>query len=510
MQPAPNARNIEGASQSGDRVRYLENELSMLRDRLQSTAEELETANEKLKSSNEELQAAKHQVGGRVAGLAQAGADPRNLLAATRIAAVFMDTALRVAYYTPEIAVLLPLAESDIGRPVTDVAPLVPYQTLPQDALHVVGTLDSLEREIGLPDGPHYRVRVLPWRDAAGAVAGAVLTIIDVTAEKKMQDALRRGQERTRFAAAAARMFTWEISAATGAAVYTPAPVDVLGFGIPADMEGMLLLVHPEDRSRQAAALAHALRTGGSFDGEYRMVPPGHPAVWLRTQGASQGGRLIGVTQDVSGRKKLENRQKMLFSELQHRVKNILAVVRSISARTLERAPSMEAYAAHFGGRLEALARVQGVLARGGANGVELEDVVRDELAVCTARDGEQIVVAGPRVLLKDRPAEMLALALHELTTNAVKYGALSMPDGKVKVVWQVAAAKRSLVIRWHESGVAALDSRPSRVGFGRDLIERGLPYDLGAVTSLAFAPGGVRCKIVVPLSDKVSAAGAS
>ena len=204
-----------------------------------------------------------------------------------------------------------------------------------------------------------------------------------------------------------------------------------------------------------------------------------------------------------------EDRRVLVFAEVQHRVKNVLAVVRSISARTVETSGSLEAYAAHFGGRLDAMARAQGVLARRGPGGIDLEDLVRDELTASAARDAERVEVSGPRIALKEKAVEAFSMMLHELTTNAVKYGALSVPNGSIVIRWRLLDSHpgRALSWAWQEYGVPALDPSPSGMGFGRDLIERGLPYDLGAATSLRFTPGGARCTVDMALDDRIWAA---
>ncbi len=317
---------------------------------------------------------------------------------------------------------------------------------------------------------------------------------------------LQRGWDSYRLAAGIAQMFTWELDLDTMLFTRLPDPREVLDLDIPAEVEGMLGLVHPNDRGQLRRALDRSIASGEALDEEIRLVPPGRPPVWIRSVGMRQEGRFVGVTQDITARKQAEQRHAQVFAELQHRVKNILAVVRSISARTGETATSLDAYAAHFGGRLDALARTQSVLARCGAAGVELEDLIRDELAASVARDDEQVTVSGPRVLLKEKAVEVFAMALHELTTNAVKYGALSMPAGTVAIEWQLVdrGDSRALTFTWRERGVSALDSRPARIGFGRDLLERGLPYDLGAATTLRFAPGGVQFSMELPFGTRV------
>jgi two-component system CheB/CheR fusion protein len=137
---------------------------------------------------------------------------------------------------------------------------------------------------------------------------------------------------------------------------------------------------------------------------------------------------------------------------------------------------------------------------------VELEEMVRDELLSVAATDG-QVKVSGPGVRLRREAAETIALALHELTTNAVKYGALSDANGRLSVQWRTLNTSRGpqLALEWTETGVRALDTQPARAGFGRELLERGLPYELGATTSLEFGRGGVQARIELPLTDTIA-----
>ncbi len=196
------------------------------------------------------------------------------------------------------------------------------------------------------------------------------------------------------------------------------------------------------------------------------------------------------------------------MAELQHRVKNILAVVRSITGRTLESSRDLNDFAAHFDGRLGALARTQAELARQVGETVDLEQMVREELLSNVASE-KAVQVSGPPVQLRQKAAETFGLALHELATNALKYGALAAATGKVSVDWDMAGENgQTLRIRWTESGVEGVDPNPKRRGFGRDLIERGLPYDLpGARTSLSFGKGGVQCTIELPVNQYATAA---
>jgi two-component system CheB/CheR fusion protein len=245
------------------------------------------------------------------------------------------------------------------------------------------------------------------------------------------------------------------------------------------------------DDGRAADNRWHLRRDGSRFWASGVMMPLKPPLKGF-----------LKILHDRTAERENEERQRLLMAELQHRVKNILAVVRSIASRTLENADELDSFAAHFDGRLQALARAQNVLTRTGTRRIDLEELVSEELLTHGPHDEDHVTIEGPQIDLKDRAAEIFALALHELATNAVKYGALAAARGHVAVTWRIlrAAGGRRLSLEWRETNVPALNPFPTRHGFGRDLIERGLPYELGAATSLEFLPGGVRCTIELPI----------
>lgn len=220
-----------------------------------------------------------------------------------------------------------------------------------------------------------------------------------------------------------------------------------------------------------------------------------------------RGNGYLKILRDRTPERKAEDRQRLLLAELQHRVRNVLAVVRSVAARTADTSESIADFASHFEGRLATLARTQNVFSRTGETSVELEELVRDEIVSLAAGGSTKVQVKGPPVRLRQGAAETFALALHELATNAVKYGALSQPKGKLSVNWRIfnTSAGRRLSLEWRESGVPLMEADPPRIGFGRDLIERGLPYELGAATSLEFERGGVRAVIELPITEKTA-----
>lgn len=203
-----------------------------------------------------------------------------------------------------------------------------------------------------------------------------------------------------------------------------------------------------------------------------------------------------------------EEQLAILVAELQSRVRNILTAIRSVFLDTIEKRSEVAEAADHFRGRLDALARTQVIVAQTAAGTADLENLIRDELISVGLRDGPNVRIQGPDVLLSARIAEPLGLALHELTTNALKFGALKSKGALIDISWTVdpdADGVLRLDLVWQERGVPAVAPSPVRDGFGRALIEQALPYRLGAQTRLDFLGGGLRCVMSVPLDETAS-----
>jgi two-component sensor histidine kinase len=202
--------------------------------------------------------------------------------------------------------------------------------------------------------------------------------------------------------------------------------------------------------------------------------------------------------------KRSEETNLLLIAELQHRTRNLLSVVSLLSKETLASCGSLNDFADTFDARLAAISRVQGLLFRGNANVVTIDELVRLELQALGAQpDGQRVMVGGPEVALPHRSVQILALSLHELATNARKYGALGTAEGRLAVTWRVTVedGNRHLALEWRESGVALYEKiAPARKGFGRTLIEEALPYQLDAKTRLEFGDNDVCCSVLITL----------
>ncbi len=212
--------------------------------------------------------------------------------------------------------------------------------------------------------------------------------------------------------------------------------------------------------------------------------------------------RLWGIQRDITERKKADEQRTLLINELNHRVKNTLATVQSIASQTLRNAETALGAKEALEARLIALARAHDVLTRESWEGAELKDIVTQALAPYTNLEESRLAIGGPEVRLSPRVALALSMALQELTTNAVKYGALSNGTGRVDVLWSVEPAEpwSRLHLRWQESGGPRVQV-PTRLGFGSRLIERSLARELNGDVRVEFRPEGVLCKVDAPLS---------
>jgi two-component sensor histidine kinase len=208
-------------------------------------------------------------------------------------------------------------------------------------------------------------------------------------------------------------------------------------------------------------------------------------------------GEAVGVFvegSDVTDRVRAETQQKLLLDELNHRVKNSLATVQSIAAQTLRNNPEPEAFREAFEARLLALSATHDLLTASNWRGAQLRDVLAMEFR---PYGSERYEFEGPDVALSSNEALALGLLFHELATNAAKYGALSRPEGCVRVKWTVEDARLSLT--WREQGGPKV-APPTRRGFGSRLIERSLKGEIGGDASLEFHEDGLTCRIALPL----------
>jgi two-component system CheB/CheR fusion protein len=284
---------------------------------------------------------------------------------------------------------------------------------------------------------------------------------------------------------------------------------------------GWLDMLHPDDRDAAKAAWQRAAQ-GRALDMEVRVFHESEQryrhfrkrALPLRD---SQGALIewLGTSTDVDDLLQLQSEQAVLVRELQHRTRNLMAIVRAITRRTIQSTATIDSFAERIDSRFSALARVQSLLSRReGATRVPFDILLREEISAHVELDsdgrGKQVTLEGPSsIALRSATVQTFALALHELATNATKYGALSQPGGHLHIKWIVeeAVGGKRLFVDWRESGVSDVPKDEAAAkggGYGRELIERALPYQLGARTTFGFEPDGVHCtiEVLVPADD--------
>lgn len=206
--------------------------------------------------------------------------------------------------------------------------------------------------------------------------------------------------------------------------------------------------------------------------------------------------RVLLAIRDETDRHRHAERQQLLVGELQHRVKNLLANVQAITNATLRRSDSLAEFRESFIQRLQSLARAQDLLMRGPSGTADLRELIVQELSALGWHEDGRLTIQGPPVVLSRRQAQPVAMVLHELATNTVKYGALAGPQGRLDVSWNAAGARGTdFSLVWRESGLD-LPGPPARQGFGTVMIERSIRHMLGGATVLEFRREGLLCRI--------------
>jgi two-component system CheB/CheR fusion protein len=351
-------------------------ELVSVNEEAQSANEELEASKEEMQSLNEELTTINAELNAKVEELDGANTDLKNLYEATRIATVFLDSALVIRNFTPAASAFFNLRSSDIGRPLTELASVLDYPELQDHIARVFATGAPVEHRLSSNgDDCHYLVQLIPFRNRAEKVGGVVVTLVDITS---------------------------------------------LG--------------------------------------------------------------------------RAEEHQKVLIAELNHRVKNMLAVVISIVNTTLRHAVSPESFTQTLLGRLQSMARAYGLLSQETWLNISIRRLLAEEASVYGSG---RFALQGPDVPLKPPQVLALGLVIHELATNAAKYGALADDKGRVELVWS--AEEGWLTLLWRERD-GPIVKAPERIGFGSVLMKGQVQHQLRGEFDATFNPEGLSVRISFPL----------
>ena len=477
-------------------------EFQSVNEELHSTVEELETSKEELQSINEELQTVNAELNNRADSLVRSNSDLANLFDSTSIATLFLDNDFCIRRFTPAISDIFNVREGDEGRPIADFASRLAYGSLEKDAKLVLRDLKAIEREVDSDDGlAAFLLRIRPYRSLNNVIDGVSITLVDITE--------RRNLDRARAHLAAivessedaiishdldGVITSWNAGAKK---IYGYTANEIIG-------EPMSTLLADDQIDEWPACLAK-LRKGipiTNFDISRTTKDDREINLSLMISPIrDEKGNIVGasaVARDIAERKAAEERALLLMAELDHRVKNILAVVSSVVSQTLRSDAPPESLSAEIEGRIMAIARAHNLLTDHGGTQGSLRALIATEVRPYEQQNN--ITLAGPNVILTSRTSLTLALAIHELATNAAKYGSLSVSQGQLDVSWRMEGDRTppSLEIVWLERGGPRI-ATPSRRGFGTKLIEVSLVRGLKASVDRTFEESGVRCAIAVP-----------
>jgi PAS domain S-box-containing protein len=318
---------------------------------------------------------------------------------------------------------------------------------------------------------------------------------------------LLQSEQLRSLALAAGQMGSWDWDAASGDLSWDEGQYRIFGvdpkrFTVTPD--AVRSLIHPQDRERLEAAMAGVNQDGQTYQTEFRVLRPGGELRWCLgavAAGIDSRGRVLrmgGVTVDLTERKNAEERQNLLVREVDHRARNALAVVQSIVRLT--RAESKEGYIAAVEGRITALSRAHVLLSQSRWQGANLSRILDEEFAPYRRAEVEKIATSGPEVFLEPGIAQILALALHELATNAAKYGALSSAQGRVSLSWEVGPDR--LDMQWVESGGPPVRP-PFSEGYGTRVISASVERQLDGRAAFDWRPDGLHFSMSMPLGPR-------
>jgi PAS domain S-box-containing protein len=410
-------------------------------------------------------------------------------------------------------------ADSDASRSFdvfSDDSPLPPGEMPVQRAAARNSPVTAMEIELRFKNGDSRFLlgNALPLRDRDGKARGAVGAFLDITRRKRAEAALRHSEERFR------GIFE---HAATGIAITSlegkfqlcnPAFSEMLGYSA-SELRKLHFpkLVHPSDVEANVEQGRRLLaREIQSFEIVNRFVAKNGASVWvhkhvsLLKDASGEPINVVALVTDVTERKRYEEHIELLLHEVNHRSKNLLALVQAVAKQTAASQPND--FVTRFGERIRAMAAAQDLLVQNEWRGVNLDDLVRSQLAHFQDLIGTRIEIDGPPLLLSPSAAQTLGMALHELATNAGKYGSLSNADGRVAIQWSlepVEAGFENFVIGWTESGGPAV-SEPPRFGFGKTVICSVTGSSLDAVVDFELPPEGLKWRLACEAKEVLEA----
>jgi PAS domain S-box-containing protein len=316
-------------------------------------------------------------------------------------------------------------------------------------------------------------------------------------------------------AMAAARMGAWETNLVQRTRKWSQEAMTLFGLDLPNGIgrvggpsDEYIAALHPDDRHLMQY-FHETAQHQDFYEGEYRILRPDGSIRWVTgralvvERGADGSAcRTVTVVADITEQKETEKRATLLLHESSHRAKNLIAVIQGIARRTARTSASLTEFERRFDQRLAALAASHNVLLNYDWKSAPFDALVREQISSFDETNSHRITLEGPPIFLNPDSAQIVSLVLHELGTNAVKHGALSRPDGRVHIAWEIRgkASERRMRICWTESHGPRVDT-PTRTGFGQTVIRDLVAQSLKAEVQLEFRPEGLCWTALIPFS---------
>jgi two-component system, chemotaxis family, CheB/CheR fusion protein len=505
----------EESDTANEELRAANEELQSINEEYRSTSEELETSKEELQSINEELQTVNSELNLKLEAISRAHSDLQNLVAATDIGTLFLDSGLRIKRFTDRMTELFSITQADEGRPITDFSHRLEYEDLVKDARTVLADLAPVRREIRSRAGRWYDMRVRPYRTVDDKIDGVVITFVDISERHQVEDALRESERRLRQEQHLVELsrdpiFVWDFDG--GIVEWNRGSEELYGYrreeALGRKKEVLLGTSVP---GSSFAELKAKLMQNGNWAGELRQKTKSGQDLLVEShmQLESFDGRrlVLESTRDVTARRATEHRLRLLLGELTHRVRNTLAVIQAIARHTLRGSKTQREFVERFEGRLAALASAHTLLVGSDWRGADLGELARQQLAPHLTDNPNRLHLKGESTLLPADLATPFGLVMHELATNAAKYGSLSASSGTVGLSWTVDTGNKPHRLRlvWEERG-GPPPGEPKAGGFGSALIDSVIP---AAHVEREFRPEGLVCTVEVELPETPEDGGA-
>ena len=455
-------------------------------------------------------------------GLQESERKLRELLGALPAAIHTTDTAGRITFCNKAAVDLWGVSPqlgkdkcSDLGRLYYPDGTLMPVDVCPTKlCLTERRALQGREAIFERSDGR--RIPIIPYpvplTDEDGKVVGVVSMKLDISERKKAELALAERNIQLALAGKAALVGSFAYDTDTEIMQISEGYAAIHGFPegtVEKARSECLADVHPDDIGRVTQLRSEAFRgRRREYSVEYRIIRAASEVRWVETRcfisydGEGRPHRVVGVSIDMTERKRVEEQQRTLVAELDHRVKNVLATVQAVAAHTMDASSSMEHFVAALDGRIRSMGSTHELLSHRRWLGIPLAELVQRELAPYTT--GANTEIGGPEVMLSAEAGQTMGMVLHELVTNAAKYGALSAPSGRVSIRWRLPAngsASDRLVFKWRESGGPLVVS-PRKCSYGMHVVRELVPYELGGTVDYVLSPEGAQCLMDIPLAQ--------